>query len=113
MTYDEYSNIKKAIITAIQERESEEQAIAEAAGNNMEVERQYGFLQKDIVEAVLSRMIENDLISTEEEALKMSKIYNSIIKKLIETEHILIVVEDNSAFSLRRLALHANYVEDN
>lgn len=70
-------------------------------------------MQKDIVSSVLSQMIENDLIHTEEEALQMNKIYNSIIKKLIDTEQILIVVEDSQNYNDRRIAIHANYTEDN
>jgi len=43
----------------------------------------------------------------------MTKIYNSIIKKLIEAEHILIVVEDAGNYNDRRIKLHDNYTEDN
>jgi len=43
----------------------------------------------------------------------MTKIYNSIIKKLIEAEHILIVVEEAGNYNDRRIKLHDNYTEDN
>ena len=49
-------------------------------------------------------------IKTEEDIVKMSKIVNSVIQRMIVQERTLLIVRDNTDYKMRLLQLHPNYV---
>ncbi|EAR93013.1 DNA replication licensing factor MCM4 (macronuclear) [Tetrahymena thermophila SB210] len=112
ITYEEYLNMRKIIIQTVKDLEIEDSLRVSTEGEDgMEVERQNGFEQRVIIEQILKQLLENDLIQTEEDATKLKKIYSQIIKKLVDVDQVLIVVEEASNLDERRLQLHANYCE--
>ena len=49
-------------------------------------------------------------IKTEEDIVKMSKIVNSVIQRMIVQERTLLIVRDNTDYKMRLLQLHPNYI---
>ncbi|EGR27618.1 minichromosome maintenance protein, putative [Ichthyophthirius multifiliis] len=110
MTYEEYYKIKQTIIQTVKTMQIQ---LEQAAGGEMEQEIQNGVSQRDIIEQIIYEQFEQDKQNQDlQKAFQLKKLYAAIIKKLIETENILIITEDSRNFDDRKLAIHANYSED-
>lgn len=60
---------------------------------------------------LLSKLLEQGLISNVEETEQMKKLLNAVIKKFIREERMLMIVEDSNDQSKRILQKHPNYIQ--
>ena len=65
-------------------------------------------MQNDIANWYMEQEINN--IKTEEDIIKMSKIVNSVIQRMIVQERTLLIVKDDTDYKMRILQLHPNYI---